>query len=759
MENGVNPTDEQEQVSSSEREFHLPEGVSRVRMRLEVPPGAQITIDLEAVNADGRLLDQHSIILGEGLPRRVRAVPRWQALTRAWACSISSVSTTLLATWLTWLSLGLYALVRLVGLPSFPIYFFTDEAVQTILAADFLRDGLRGGAGELLPTFFQNGAQFNLGVSVYLQVIPYFFFGESIWVTRGVAALATLIAAVSVGLILKNIFQCSHSWLAILFLSITPAWFLHSRTAFETGLATTFYAAFLYFYLMYRSGQIRHLYGAVGFGALTFYAYSPARVVILLTALLLLFSDARYHWTQRRTVLAGLGLAIALALPYLRFLYNHPEANALQMRLLGSPWMMAIPLQEKISLTLGEYLRGLNPLYWYLPHTLDLPRHTMLNYGHLLRPSLPLGLLGIGLAFRFIGRPAYRTMLIAVLAAPAGAAMVRLGVTRALTMVIPMAILTALAISALLEWVHRRWNLSSRLLSVGVFLVLSAVNIFMLRDSLVNGPFWYRDYGLTGMQYGARQVFGEIAHYLEASPNTHIVLSPSWANGTDVIARFFFPDPLPFELGSAEGYYGAARPQASDQVFIMIPEEFQSLPENLFSSVAVEKVVTYPNGQPGFYFVRLEYSPDIEEIIADELARRRQLGGLLVPINGEKVMLSFTQLDMGEITHLFDGDSHTLVRTFAVNPMQLIFDFPSPRQLESLTLRIGGSATRLTIRAWSDGLPEPVELVRNFAEAPMPRDIQFDLPGSQAITRLGIEVLNANDPSDGHVHLWEVTFR
>ncbi len=759
MENKANPPAEPERISSSERELNLPEGVSRVRLRLEVPPEARITIDLEAVNADGRLLDQYSVTLGDGMPRRARAVPRWQALGRTWGHSIASVSTSSLAAWLTWLSLGLYALVRLVGLPSFPIYFFTDEAVQTVLAADFLRDGLRGGTGEFLPTFFQNGAQYNLSASVYLQVIPYFFFGESIWVTRGVAALATLIAAVSVGLILKNIFQCSNSWLAILFLSLTPAWFLHSRTAFETGLATTFYAAFLYFYLMYRSGQARHLYGAVVFGALTFYAYSPARVVILLTALLLLLSDARYHWAQRRAVLAGFGLAVVLALPYFRFLYNHPEANALQMRLLGSPWMMAIPLHEKISLTLGEYLNGLNPLYWYLPHTLDLPRHTMLNYGHLLRPSLPLGLLGVGLAFRYFRQPAYRALLIAILAAPAGAALVRLGVTRALTMVIPMAILTALAVSALFEWLSRRWNFSPRLLSLGVFLVLSAGNIFMLRDSLVNGPFWYRDYGLTGMQYGARQVFGEIARYLEASPNTRIVLSPSWANGTDVIARFFFPDPLPFELGSAEGYYSTARPQASDQVFIMIPEEFQELPENLFSTVTVEKVVPYPNGQPGFYFVRLEYSPDIEEIIADELARRRQLGSLLVPINGEKVMLSFTQLDMGEIAHLFDGDPHTLVRTFAVNPLQLIFDFPSPRRLESLTLRIGGSATRLSVRAWSEGLAEPVELVRQFAESPMPRDVQVDLPGSQAITRLYIEVLNANDPSDGHVHLWEITFR
>jgi hypothetical protein len=38
------------------------------------------------------------------------------------------------------LSLLIYLLVRVIGLEQFPIYFFTDEAAQTILAQDFLRD-------------------------------------------------------------------------------------------------------------------------------------------------------------------------------------------------------------------------------------------------------------------------------------------------------------------------------------------------------------------------------------------------------------------------------------------------------------------------------------------------------------------------------------------------------------------------------------------------------------------------------------------
>jgi hypothetical protein len=43
--------------------------------------------------------------------------------------------------------------------------------------------------------------------------------------------------------------------------------------------------------------------------------------------------------------------------------------------------------------------------------------------------------------------------------------------------------------------------------------VLAGYNVFMLRDALVNGPTWFKDYGLGGMQYGADQIFGEIKNY------------------------------------------------------------------------------------------------------------------------------------------------------------------------------------------------------------------------------------------------------
>ena len=293
------------------------------------------------------------------------------------------------------LSAVIYLATRLVGLARFPIYFFSDEAVQVVLAQDFIRDHFHGYDHVLFPTYFLNTYQYNLGTSVYLQILPYLLFGKSVFVTRAVPVLVSLLAALSVGLILREIFKSPYPWTAVLLLSITPAWFLHSRTAFETSLATSFYAGCLYFYLRYRSGKARSLYWAVLCAGLAFYSYSAACAVVGLTAVLLFFSDVRYHWRQRITVLAASGLGSLLALPYLRFIFEHPNAMHEHLVRLDSYWIRPLPLTAKLGLFFTQYGRGLDPLYWFQNTLVDYPRHVMKGYGYLLWATLPLLLIGL----------------------------------------------------------------------------------------------------------------------------------------------------------------------------------------------------------------------------------------------------------------------------------------------------------------------------------------------------------------------------
>ena len=182
---------------------------------------------------------------------------------------------------------------------------------------------------------------------------------------------------------------------------MTPAWFLHSRTAFEHTLWVSFFAWFLYFYMRYRTDQPKHLIPAVGFAALSFYSYNGGQAGIVIMGLLLLIVDWRYHRQQRRVMLIAAGVAIACALPYLRFQITHGAEVSAHLQLLGSYWVQDLPLGEKLSRAVQEYVYGLWPDYWFTPdNPRDLIRHQLKGYGNLLWVTLPFIVLGLILAVK-----------------------------------------------------------------------------------------------------------------------------------------------------------------------------------------------------------------------------------------------------------------------------------------------------------------------------------------------------------------------
>ena len=124
-------------------------------------------------------------------------------------------------------------------------------------------------------------------MAVYMQLLPYLIFGKIPFITRATSVLVTLIAASSVGLILRDGLKVKHWWVGVLFLSITPTWFLHSRTAWEMGEFVGFYSGALCAYMYYRIKSPKYLYLAIFLGALGFYTYSPGQVLVPFTALAL----------------------------------------------------------------------------------------------------------------------------------------------------------------------------------------------------------------------------------------------------------------------------------------------------------------------------------------------------------------------------------------------------------------------------------------------------------------------------------------
>jgi 4-amino-4-deoxy-L-arabinose transferase-like glycosyltransferase len=656
-------------------------------------------------------------------------------------------------------ALGLYLITHLIGLTQYPIYFFSDEAIHTVRAAELLRDGFSY-AGEFLPTYVQNGPFWNLSVSVYLQLVPLLVFGESVFVTRAVSMLVTFFGALAVSLILRDIFKARYWWSGMLLLSIAPAWFLHSRTAFEVVEMVSFYAGFLYFYLRYRCDNPRYLYPALVLGALAFYTYSPGQMVMAVTGLLLLIVDWRHHWKNRAMLWRVVVLAVVLALPYARFQLNHSSAVFGQLRERGSILVQPVPVGQKIAKVVSEYLYGLSPMYWYFPNNRDLVRHVMTGYGNLLLATLPLAILGLLQTLKSWRSAAHRVLLVALLAAPTGGALADIGMPRVLVFVVPATLLTALGVALLLDWAVKRWGRLRPALAVGLFVVLGGFNLFMLRDALVNGPFWSHDYGLYGMQYGAEQLFGEIIpQELERDPAVRFDVSPSWANGTDIYLPFFLsrPQQARVVMRNIDYYLAEKRVLDPNVVLVMMPNEYDNASRNpKLKAIQIDRIIPYPDGKPGFYFARIAYADNVEAVFVDEAAARRQLTMAEVSLNGQSVKIGYSNIGDAAIQNVFDGNRDTLVRGVEANPFVLEFTFPEPRSVTGIKADFGSMDLTLVVKLYAPGSDVPVKLSQTYRDQPPDPHVEMKIDNAPAqVSKMRVEILNLLAGDTANIHIRE----
>jgi hypothetical protein len=677
-------------------------------------------------------------------------------------------------------SLSIYLLVRFIGLLDYPIYFFTDEAIQAVSAADLVQNKFYGPEKIFLPTYFKNGTFYNLCLSVYAQIIPYMLWGKSIFITRATSVIITLIAATTIPLALKKIYKIRYWWVGVLILSALPAWFLHSRTAFETVLFTSFYAGFLSSYLFYRKVSSKYLFLTIVLAACAFYSYSPGQVIILLTSLGLLFSDASYHWHQRKAIAIGLPLVVILAIPYLRFITMQSSAPFNQLRDLNSYWMQPLPLFEKLSKYAGEYIFGLNPAYWFIPNKHDLPRHLMDGYGHLSVISLPFFLIGLIYAFQKVRFSEYRALMIALLTVPAGSALVGIGITRVLVFIVPSVFMISIGFSGMVEWLENPTNWGERmqrmcagrsmpkimkprpaLIHLVLFLILGLLNVFILRDSLTNGPLWFSDFGLYGMQYGARQVFKEtVPDLLRQYPDKNIFISSIWANGADVFVRFFL-DPEQqkrVQMGSVEAWMFEKRDDIREMVFVITPEEFEQVLEGEKLQITqIDKIIPYPDTRPGFYIVHMDYVEGVEKIFATEEEERQKLIWERVALVGQVVSINYSQIDSGQLVDAMDGDPHTLIRGLEANPFVLEYVFKDPVSFQGLTADFGSMDFEIAIFISSQNENEDIKLIKTYRNMPNDPHIEWRFANAYAdVSKIRVEVTSLSEPEKAKIHIRDI---
>jgi hypothetical protein len=275
--------------------------------------------------------------------------------------------------------------------------------------------------------------------------------------------------------------------------------------------------------------------------------------------------------------------------------------------------------------------------------------------------------------------------------------------------------------------------------------------------AITKGPLWYSEYGLYGMQWGGQQLSEKIVAFKQEFPQTKLQLSPSWANNTDIIMRYFLGDPLPLEIGSIieyDLYYTELEP---DQVFIITPDEYNWLTQNpKFDQIEVLDSLNWPDGQTGFTFLRLAYSEQAEQIFEVELQQRQQPEMSEFDLLGQSVSITYSRLDLGTIAHIFDGDNATPLRTFEANPLVISIEFPQPIDLQNVTAMVGSPATRLSVTITLAESKQKLAFNETLSSSDQVRPISVNFGSIYQISNLTVSIESINEPEPTHVHLWEL---
>jgi hypothetical protein len=735
-----------------------------VQFSADIPEGTTINITLEVKDGRGKSSTQTALQeQGSARTRHFLSTAR-QALSaraKAWKFELKNLDQLLLLATVT-----IYLLVVSIGIDRYPIYFFTDEAIHMNLASNFIRDGFKNYYGEFLPTFFSVEGWVN-GTSVYVQVLPFLIFGKSVTVTRLVSAFISLLGALAIGLLLKDVFKLKYYWAGIFLVLTTPAWFLHSRTAFEYVEVGAFYGIFLYFYGRYQAGHLRSLYWAVIAGALAFYTHGLGQILMSVTGAALFIVDFRYHThpERRKTVLNALLLGAILLLPFARYYLAHPGEAAAQVKRRGSYWVNdSLTLAQKMGQFLSQYVYGLNPSYWYFPNRVDLSRHIMYRYGNGLWFTLPLVVTGLLLTIKNIRQPAYRLVLIALLACPIPASIVAIGMPRTLFLTMPLALLGMIGLAAILEWGQAKLRIPSTWIASTVFILLAGLSIFMLRDSLVNGPTWFKDYSLYGMQYGAKQVFQDVIRAeLEKYPNRRYIVSPSWANGTEQFAAFFLPKNLQSRLymGQPVDFIDTIKENPPELYFVTTSDEYDKLVNNPeFQDIQVEQMIPFPDGRPGFYVISLKVANNIDQIILEKKKVAVTPVEDTMTLNNQTVKVIHSPLGGGSLQDVFDTNPDTLAKVIQANPFIFDLYLPDPIDTQSVTIQTGSlSDFTVMISLYEPGAADPVTYTETFKGlSPDPMVTMNFNQGPAKSGRIYIEIRDNTSGDTSQIHVRTIQF-
>ncbi len=403
--------------------------------------------------------------------------------------------------------LFLAAVVRLWSLSSIPPHLTPDEASLGYNAYSILRTG-KDEYGKTLPLIFKSFGDYKPGLYVYLTVPFVALFGLTEFAVRLPGAISGIFAVWLLYKIVLLLFAkqsnrtpyTEHQTLAIFtafLLAISP-WHIHfSRGAWEVNLALTLTLAGIYLFIKDLK-KPKKLYWSALFFALTLLAYQGAKLstaIVVGILVLVYWKDLVPVEKRFLTRSAVLGMLVALPIIISLFqgktgrlkvfsVFSYPRSQEHVQSILdqGSSRIGDINYYafHSESLTfirgiMGRWLNHFSGRFLFFEGDWQNPRHSAPNHGMLLLADLTLLAVGFAGLLRAKGKTSKFIFLWLILAPlPAALSRDQVHAVRALNMVIPLTVISAIGLTGILRWINK---IKSNLIHYSYSILLTATII------------------------------------------------------------------------------------------------------------------------------------------------------------------------------------------------------------------------------------------------------------------------------------------
>src|SRR3989344_3674310 len=219
-----------------------------------------------------------------------------------------------------------FLLTRTYKISEIPASVYWDEASIGYNAYSILKTG-KDEWGDFFPLHFRAFGEFKLPVFIYSTLLFIKIFGLNEFSIRFTSVLFSLGAVILTYLIAKKIYNnLAVALFASLFVSISPWFFVFSRTGYEATAGLFFYLLAIFFVLHKHKGGIFIFFSVVSF-ILSAYSYNSFRIISPITLAIfsfIEFKDFKYTFKNslKWIILSLVFISISILPIYKLYIYD-----------------------------------------------------------------------------------------------------------------------------------------------------------------------------------------------------------------------------------------------------------------------------------------------------------------------------------------------------------------------------------------------------------------------------------------------------